>query len=449
MTPIVTIGTAGFDAVHIVLLLGVLGLAFAAYVLWGRAALARREQVRTEEDLSETRQALKTQQDLAREAERKLDQTLARSESDEQKFAELAQGVLRNANAQFLQLADETFKRHKEGAQTNLKELVSPINKNLEEFAKRVGEIEKVRGEDKSALKEQIELIQQGLTRHTSETNRLVTALSAPKGGGRWGETTLRNVMEQAGLAKNCDFLEQVHDKVDDKILRPDVIIKLPGGREIVVDSKVTIEDYLKAHDTTDAVQKALHLKAHGAKVKEHIKRLGSKSYQDSFSTRVDFVALFIPGENFYVAALEQEPDLFEFAAARQVIVVTPSTLLALAKAVAYGWRQEQATENARKAAEIGRDLHSALISMGTHIEKLGKSLSSGVDNYNKFVGSLERNVLPKGRKFEELHITQSSDKTLPALEQVDNPVRIPNRSGELDFSIDDETDENPKLTAE
>ena len=437
MTPLIIVG-----GVAALLLLGMIVLGFIAYMQAGRAG-------RLDRELTETKQALRTQQEVARNAERELDKSVARSEADEQKFADLAQSVLRNANAQFLQLADETFKRHKEGAQSNLKELVSPISKNLEEFAKRVSEIEKVRGEDKSALKEQIELIQQGLSRHTSETNKLVTALSAPKGGGRWGETTLRNVMEQAGLAKNCDFFEQVHDKVDDKVLRPDVIIKLPGGREIVVDSKVTIEDYLKAHETTDPVEKAILLKAHGAKVKEHIKRLGSKSYQDSFSSRVDFVALFIPGENFYVAALEQEPDLFEYAAARQVIVVTPSTLLALAKAVAYGWRQEQASENARKAAELGRDLHSALISMGSHIEKLGKSLSSGVTHYNSFVGSLERNVLPKGRKFEELHITQSSEKTLPSFDQIENPVRIPDRAGELDFSTDDGEDGRRRLKAE
>ncbi|WP_084418139.1 DNA recombination protein RmuC [Henriciella litoralis] len=444
MDPLIMIGQTGLDLIHILLLVTTIG--FAGAFIWMRGKSESRSN-ELERDLTYTQdlleaadadkarltQELKTQTAVAEQARIDLARREARSEEDEKKFADLAQGVLRQANSQFLQLADETFKKHKEGAQANLKELVTPINKNLDEFAKRVSEIEKVRGEDKSSLQQQIRLIGESLQRHTSETNKLVTALSAPRGGGRWGETTLRNVMEHAGLSSFCDFSEQVHDRVDEKTLRPDVIIKLPGGREIVVDSKVSIEDYLKALDETDAARRAALLRAHGSKVKEHIRRLGSKDYQSAFSARVDFVALFIPGESFYVAALEAEPDLFDFAASRQVIVVTPSTLLALAKAVAYGWRQEQATENARQAAELGRELYGRLVTLGGHVESVGKSLNSAVGHYNKMSSSLTSRVLPSARKFEDLQIAPP-DKQITELEQIEARASLPDRTGELEF---------------
>ena len=444
MEAFVTIGSVGLDLIHLVLVLAVIGLAVGLFVVRGqleaRAANARRD-LEYAEDTADTlkaerddlRQQLKTQSVVAEQARIDLAKAEARSEEDEKKFAELAQGVLRRANSQFLELADEHFKRHKEGAQTNLKELMTPITKNLEEFAKKVSEIEKVRADDKSVLQEQVKAIGESLKVHTSETNKLVSALSAPRGGGRWGETTLRNVMEHAGLSAHCDFSEQVHGETESGRQRPDVVIKLPGGREIVVDSKVSLEDYLKALDESDPARRDAYMRAHARKVRDHIKTLGSKDYQSAFSQRVDFVALFIPGESFYVAALEHEPDLFDFAAARQVIVVTPSTLLALAKAVAYGWRQEQATENAKKAAELGRDLYSRLTTLGGHVEKMGKSLNSAVDAYNKMGSSLTSRVLPAARKFEDLQIAPP-EKSVPEIESIEKRAILPDRTGELEF---------------
>lgn len=444
---------SGFDLMHVFLLILAAGL--AGVVIWMRGELRnrsgelQRDLEHADETLRQLREALdraeqnlKAQTDLAHEARIQLARQETRSEEDERRFAELAQGVLRNANSQFLQLAEEHFKRHKEGAQSNLKELIGPVGKSLDEFAKRVAEIEKVRTQDKSSIEQQVRAIGESLKLHTTETNKLVTALSAPKGGGRWGETTLRNVMEQAGLSSFCDFQEQVSDRGEDGLLRPDVVIRLPGGREIVVDSKVSIEDYLKALDETDTTPRTTLLKAHGRKVRDHIKKLGSKKYQAGFSSRVDFVALFIPGENFYVAALEHEPDLFDYAASLQVIVVTPSTLLALAKAVAYGWRQEQATENARQAAELGRDLYSRLTTLGGHVERMGKALNSAVDAYNKLGGSLSSRVLPTARKFEELQIAPP-DRTMPELESIEKRAMLPDRSGELDFSVPETEDED------
>lgn len=449
METLVTIGTVGLDTIHLVLLFAFLIAAGLALWLPARQRAARsaaeRELSHVEDRLLELRseqeqlrQQLKTQSAVAEQARIDLAKAEARSEEDEKKFAELAQGVLRRANTQFLELADEHFKRHKEGAQTNLKELMTPITKNLEDFAKKVSEIEKVRADDKSVLQEQVKAIGESLKLHTTETNKLVSALSAPRGGGRWGETTLRNVMEHAGLSAHCDFSEQVSDKVDEKTIRPDVVIHLPGGREIVIDAKVSLDDYLKALDESDPTRREAYMQAHGRKVREHIKTLGSKNYQNAFSQRVDFIALFIPGENFYVAALETQPDLFDFAAARQVIVVTPSTLLALAKAVAYGWRQEQATENARKAAELGRELYSRLTTMGGHIEKLGKSLNGAVDHFNGFSGSLRQKVLPAARKFEDLRIAPP-EKSVAEIEDIEKRATLPDRNGELIFDGPDD----------
>ena len=442
MESFVTIGTVGLDLIHLVLLIAALGLAILLVLqrngLAARAREAERELEYTEDALTalkaereDLRQQLKTQTIVAEQARIDLAKAEARSEEDEKKFAEMAQRVLDQSSRRFLTQADEHFKRHKEGAQTNLKELMTPINKNLEDFAKKVSELEKVRADDKSVLQEQVKAIGESLKVHTSETNKLVSALSAPRGGGRWGETTLRNVMEHAGLSAHCDFSEQVHGGRQ----RPDVVIKLPGGREIVVDSKVSLEDYLKAIDESDPARREAYMRAHGRKVRDHIKTLGSKDYQSAFSHRVDFVALFIPGESFYVAALEYEPDLFDFAASRQVIVVTPSTLLALAKAVAYGWRQEQATENAKKAAELGRDLYARLTTLGGHVEKMGKSLNSAVDAYNKMGSSLTSRVLPAARKFEDLQIAPS-EKSVPEIESIEKRAILPDRTGELEFDL-------------
>ena len=449
MESFVTIGTVGLDLIHLILLLVALGLGAVLIVqrngLAARAREAERDLEYAEDTLTtikaereELRQQLKTQTVVADQARIDLARAEARSEEDEKKFAELAQGVLRRANTQFLELADEHFKRHKEGAQTNLKELMTPITKNLEDFAKKVSEIEKVRADDKSVLQEQVKAIGESLKLHTTETNKLVSALSAPRGGGRWGETTLRNVMEHAGLSAHCDFSEQVHGETESGRQRPDVVIKLPGGREIVVDSKVSLEDYLKAIDESDPARRDAYMRAHGQKVREHIKRLGSKDYQSAFSHRVDFIAMFIPGENFYVAALETEPDLFDFAASRQVIVVTPSTLLALAKAVAYGWRQEQATENAKKAAELGRELYARLTTLGGHVEKLGKSLNTAVDAYNSMGSSLTSRVLPAARKFEDLQIAPP-EKSVPEIESIEKRATLPDRTGELAFDSADD----------
>tara|TARA_R110000822_G_scaffold56778_6_gene143227 strand:+ start:517 stop:1848 length:1332 start_codon:yes stop_codon:yes gene_type:complete len=442
MTPIVTIGTAGFDAVHIVLLLGVMGLGFAAYVLWGRADLARREQARTEEDLSDTKQALRTKEEVARQAEIALAEIRARSQEDERKFADLAQGVLRTANAQFLQLANETFEKHKEGAKGQLQELMKPIGENFDAFKKRVDDLEKVRTEDKSLLSEQVKAIGESLHRNTAETGKLVNALTAPKGGGRWGEMTLRNVMEQAGLSAHCDFNEQVHDATEEGRQRPDAIIRLPGDRQIVIDSKVSLASYMAATNTEDPVERLAHLKAHAQSVQRHVTTLASKDYQSNLGNRFDYIAMFIPGENFFAAALEQAPDLIEKAMSRQVIVTTPTTLIALARTVAHLWRQHEQNANAMEAAELGAELYTRMSKLLEHMEKLGKSLNGSVDHFNSMMGSVDKRVLPTLRKFEELSIAPPN-KAPAEPKLIENRATATDRTGELDLDA-----KKPRLAA-
>ncbi|MBK8198441.1 MAG: DNA recombination protein RmuC [Acidobacteria bacterium] len=409
MTPVIVIGSAGFDIVHVALALALIGL--AVYLWQGRQSrAARNELVARDLDferaaVAQLRQREQTLEAMLREAELKLAALQARSAEDEQKFAQLAQGVLSQANALFLERADETFKRHREGAQGELKELMKPIGENFETFRQKVEAIEKVRTEDKSLLSEQVKAIGESLHRNTAETGKLVNALTAPKGGGRWGEMTLRNVMEQAGLSARCDFNEQVHDETEEGRQRPDAIIRLPGDRQIVIDSKVSLASYMAATNTEDPVERVAHLKAHATSVQRHINTLASKDYQSNLGNRFDYVAMFIPGENFFAAALEHAPDLIEKAMSRSVIVTTPTTLIALARTVAHLWRQHEMNENAQAAAELGAELYTRMGVLLGHSDKLGKALNASVDHYNSLLGSIDKRVMPTLRKFEDMQI--------------------------------------------
>lgn len=434
METLVQIGSLELDALHLGFLVLAVGIGLWFYVFANGVKTERVGLDHQLQSLQHAEQEAQTQRMRAESAEKELAAAGALEAKTKEQFANLAQDVLRQSQQQFMTLANETFSKHKEGAKGDLQKLMEPIGQNFAEFKQRVEAIEKVRTEDRSAMGEQIKAMAGDLERNRNATSKLVTALSAPKGGGRWGEMTLRNVMEHAGLSSHCDFSEQVQaTDDDDRVLRPDVVIRLPGNREIVVDSKVSIDDYLKAVDEPDATARTALLKAHARSVKAHITKLASKGYQGTATERVDFVAMFIPGENFYAAALEQMPDLMDYAASRQVIVTTPSTLLALAKAVSYGWRQEEATENAREAAELGRLLYDRLVTMGAHIEKLGKNLNSTVESYNKMSRSLETRVLPSARKFQELSIAPP-DKTIAEAEPIETRAALPDRSGELDF---------------
>ncbi len=334
----------------------------------------------------------------------------------EARFKSLADAALLKSQQQFIQIADETLKKHKEGAEGELGKMLKPIHETFGQFQKKVDEIQKMSTEDRAKLEEQIRGVSESVRKTESAAGKLANALSTTRHGGRWGEETLRNVLEMAGLSPYADFTEQNSSDTDKGRIRPDVIIRMPGGRELVIDSKVSLDDYLAASNESDPVRKAQFLAAHAAKVRAHVTGLARKDYWKGFSDRVDFVAMFMPGENFYAAVLEQDREIFDFAAKNSVIIVTPSTLIALAKAVAYGWRQEQAARNAEQAVELGRELYQRLAKMTDNMGKVGSNLDKAVDSYNAMVGSYDRMVVPQLRKFEELQIpTDNQSVDAPA----------------------------------
>lgn len=434
MEPIIQIGETGLDLIHLLAIVIALGLGAALYRLNEQHSQERTRAKELEADLQQTEQALHTQSAVSEETRLQFAELKGQTAKQREEFESLAQQVMKQAQSQFVEMADQTFKKHREGAKGELSELMKPIGKNFDEFKKRVSDIEKVRAEDKSAIQQQVKAIGESLHRNTQETGKLVNALTAPKGGGRWGEMTLRNVMEQAGLSGHCDFNEQVNDQTEDGRQRPDAVIHLPGGRQIVVDSKVSLEAYMAAASSDDPTQRNVHLKSHATNVQRHVDTLASKRYQANLDERVDFVAMFIPGENFFAAALEFAPELLERAYSRNVIVTTPSTLIGLAKTVAYVWRQEKMTENAREAAQLGQQLYERIATMAGHIEKLGRSLNGAVDNYNKMNASLDKRVLPTMRKFEELSIAPP-DKTIPETKKVEVRADEAQKTLELDLA--------------
>jgi DNA recombination protein RmuC len=384
-----------------------------------------REALRARAEAAERRLEAQGAQIAEREqaAARERAQTEKLQAESEARFRALASEALLKSQEQFVAIADETLKKHKEGAQGELGALLKPIQETFGQFREKVTEIEKARSEDRAKLEEQLKTVGETARLTQEVTGKLQTALAAPRGGGRWGEETLRNVLEMAGLSPYADFIEQTSADTDKGRQRPDVVVRMPGGRELVIDSKVSLDDYLAAADEPDASRKRQRMAAHAARVRAHVNSLSKKEYAKEFSDRVDFVAMFIPGENFYAAVLEHDREIFDFAARNNVVIVTPSTLVALAKSVAYGWRQEQMAKNAEQAAKLGQDLHDRLLKMVEHIDRVGGGLGAAMRAYNDMVGSLESRVLPAARKFEELSLTRDA-KAIEAPKQVETAPR-------------------------
>ncbi|MEQ1619051.1 MAG: DNA recombination protein RmuC, partial [Terricaulis sp.] len=329
----------------------------------------------------------------------------ARSESEEARFLAIAQQALEASQRSFMSLANETFEKHKAAAAGGVKEALTPAQEALAKLASSVEALDKARLSDKSAIGEQVRQIVDAVGATNKTTNELRNALRAsPKARGRWGEQSLRNVLELSGLAANVDFIEQSSTSDGEGArLRPDVVINLPGGRCIVVDSKVALSGYLDAMEATDDLARETLLKKHAAELKGHVRNLASKDYWKHVPDTADFVVLFVPGENFLAAAAERDPNLFEDALASKVIITTPSTMVALAKSVAYGWRQEQSAKNAQEIADLGRELYRRMAVMIDHIGKVGESIDKSAKNYNALINSVESRVLPQARRFKEL----------------------------------------------
>mgnify|MGYP003361934132 CR=1 FL=1 len=342
----------------------------------------------------------------------------------EDRFAALASGVLEKNSESFLKLASERFKSHEltasedlEKRKTAIENLVKPLNEKLTVFDTRIKEIEKARNDAYGAIREQVRQLAEGQASLGTETRKLVQALRAPKTRGRWGEMQLRQVFDMAGMAENVDYTLEHHMDTDDGARRPDAIVKIPGGKSIVIDAKTPLEAYLDALECETPEQQQHHLARHAAQVRQHVKLLSSKAYQDQIPTTPDFVVMFIPGETFVSAAVEADAALIEYAFERKVLIATPTTLMALVKAIAYGWQQEKMAENAVEVQKVAKELYDRLNTFGGHLDAVGKGLNRSVEHYNKAVASMESRVLPSARKFEAMGVvTQGSEIETPAL---------------------------------
>ena len=379
----------------------------------------------------EEKQALVTQ--LQVEQAQTQERIKALNESREQlkeSFTALSQSALDANSASFLQLAQQKLGLFESQAQANLtakeksiENLLKPVNAALEKTEKQLSEIEKERKEAYGSITHQLKMVNEAQQGLQSETEQLVRALRRPEVRGQWGELTLKRLAELAGMVNHCDFEEQVSaDKGDGKNVRPDMVVRMPEQRELIVDAKTPLDAYLSAIETDDASERENYLRHHARKVRERMKELASKSYWEQFSQSPDFVILFIPGEQFLTAALDYDKQLLEDAFANRVILATPTTLVALLRSVAYGWQQAQMSQHAEQVRDLAQDLYKRLATFTGHLQKVGKNLDDSVTHYNKAIGSLERQVLPNVRKFPELGV--QIKEPLPHLDEIDKKSR-------------------------
>jgi DNA recombination protein RmuC len=418
------VNSSALIAVLVALAAFALGLILGFLLATLRAA-KRAENLRA--DLADARARIASEeQQRVRTAE-----LLAQSEAQMRAAIESASRVALDANSEsFLKLAREVFGKDQASAQASLKErevaiaqLLEPIKESLRKQEEQAQSIVREHRESAGKITGQIENLVKVQDLLQRETRNLSTALRRPEVRGRWGEITLRRVVELAGLSEHCDFTEQEHIPAEGGALRPDLLVRMPESRTIVVDAKTPLDAYLAAVEATDDESRRVALARHAMQVEQRVRELSQKSYWEQFEHSPEFAVLFLPGDQFLSAALVERPDLLENALKQRIIVTTPSTLMALLKVIAYGWRQNRMSENALAVRKLGEDLHKRLATFVSHLQKVSRSLGSAVDSFNASVGSMERNVLPQARKFAELGVT---NEQLESVDPIEALVRLP-----------------------
>lgn len=353
----------------------------------------------------------------ARNFDQRMDDLKQSKDALVAQFRTIGDQLLEKAHKDFLDKAGERFTAADKASETKLKSLLQPVEATLKRYEEGLAKVEKERVDHYAGLREAVELVRTGQGQVRDETRNLVNALrSSPKARGRWGEQSLRNVLEQAGLSAHADFRTEVSVDTDDGRLRPDVIVRLPGGRSLVIDAKCSLNAFLDASEEVDDDKRKAHLRAHVASIRTHAQQLGSKAYWSQFEDSADYVVMYIPGEHFLTAALEQDDGLWEWAFERKVLLATPTNLVAIARTVASVWRQETLNEAADEIASLGKELHSRLATMAQHMERVGKNLSTANAAYNQMVGSFESQVFTQARRFEGLGAGSAKELPIPPM---------------------------------
>ena len=381
-------------------------------------------------NLSQRNAELNTTLELERKTHVEKLETLEQARTQlSETFGHLSSQALKHNSEEFLKLAQENLKQFHTKAQGDLSQkeqaienLLKPIKEALNKTEQQIRAMEHERKEAYGSLTKHLETMAQTQQALQGETRNLVKALSRPEVRGQWGEMTLKRLAELAGMVEHCDFYEQEHTNTEDGAMRPDMIVRMPGDREIVVDVKTPLDAYLSAVEATDDTERETHLVRHTKNVRKRVQELASKGYWNQFAHSPDFVVLFIPGDQFLSTALDHDHNLLEDAMQQKVILATPTSFVALLRAVAYGWRQESLAKNAEQIRQVGEELYGRLGTFADHLGKMGKSLNSSVQHFNKAVSSFDSRVIPSVRKFSEMGI--SAKKEVEGLEQIELATR-------------------------
>jgi len=416
------------DALSIILL--IIGLAVGAalgYLFAQARSGARAAALSAELEATKAGTARELEATKSRAAEQ-LEAARLTHEQLREMFTALSSDALHKNSRSFLDLAQQTLKQVTTTADGDLAKrqqaielLVSPLKESLAKVETQMADVEKQRATAYGELRQQVEAMGKNSEKLQAETAQLVAALRAPQTRGAWGEHQLRQVVEFAGMVEHCDFTEQTSTTTDDGVLRPDLVVRLAGGKHVVVDAKVSLVGFLDAMEAPDDTARAGHLKRHARHLREHVDRLGAKAYWELLPNTPEFVVMFVPAETFLNAALEQDPGLLQHAFEKNVILATPATLILMLRTIAYAWRQDALAESANDVLKLGRELYARLATMGGHVSKLGNSLESAVKTYNETVSSIESRVLVSARRLVDLKVTTDE---LDSPRQVERAVR-------------------------